>query len=83
MQCQAHHIHVEVEDRGKGIPPEKQSEMTSMGTPGVGIRGMRGRLRQIGGSLDIHSNGKGTRVVARLSVADPSPTVATSPTAAR
>jgi signal transduction histidine kinase len=24
MQCQAHHIHIEVEDRGKGIPPEKQ-----------------------------------------------------------
>jgi signal transduction histidine kinase len=63
------HVRVEVEDRGKGIPPEKQFEMTSSGTPGVGIRGMRERLRQLGGSLDIHSNGKGTLIVAQLPVA--------------
>jgi signal transduction histidine kinase len=61
-------ISVEIEDRGKGIPPEKQSEMASTGTPGVGMRGMRERLRQLGGSLDIHSNGKGTLIVARLPV---------------
>jgi len=60
---------VEIEDRGRGIPPEKQSEMASTGTPGVGIRGMRERLRQLGGNLDIHSNGKGTLIVARLPVA--------------
>ncbi len=65
-------VRVEVEDRGKGIPPEKQFEMASMGTPGVGIRGMRERLRQLGGSLDIHSNGKGTLIVARLPAADTS-----------
>jgi len=59
---------VEVEDRGNGIPPEKQFEMASNGTPGVGLRGMRERLRQLGGSLDIHSNSKGTLVVARLPV---------------
>jgi signal transduction histidine kinase len=69
---------VEIEDRGKGIPPEKQFEMASTGTPGVGIRGMRERLRQLGGSLDIHSNGKGTLIVARLpvAVASASPAVA-------
>src|SRR2546430_10924596 len=49
------HVRVEVEDRGKGIPPEKQSKMASNGTPGVGIRGMRERLRQLGGSLAINS----------------------------
>src|SRR5882762_4908681 len=63
------HVCVEVEDRGKGIPSEKQFELASTGTPGVGIRGMRERLRQLGGSLDIHSNGKGTLIVARLPVA--------------
>ena len=63
------HVRVEIEDRGKGIPPEKQFEMASMGTPGVGIRGMRERLRQLGGSMDIHSNGKGTLIVALLPVA--------------
>jgi signal transduction histidine kinase len=63
------HVRVEVEDRGKGIPPEKQFEMASTGIPGVGIRGMRERLRQLGGSLDIHSNGKGTLIVAQVPVA--------------
>jgi signal transduction histidine kinase len=63
------HVCVEIEDRGKGIPSEKQFELASTGTPGVGIRGMRERLRQLGGSLDIHSNGKGTLIVARLPVA--------------
>jgi signal transduction histidine kinase len=69
---------VEIEDLGNGIPPEKQFEMASTGTPGVGIRGMRERLRQLGGSLDIHSNSKGTLIVARLpvAVASVSPAVA-------
>jgi signal transduction histidine kinase len=73
-----HDVRVEVEDRGKGIPPEKQSEMASTtGMPGVGIRGMRERLRQLGGSLEILSNGKGTLVVAQLPVAGtPTTTVA-------
>jgi two-component system NarL family sensor kinase len=67
-------VRVEVEDRGKGIPPEKQSELASPGTPGVGIRGMRERIGQLGGSLEIHSNGNGTVVGARLPIADASQT---------
>jgi signal transduction histidine kinase len=61
-------IWVEVEDRGKGITPEKRSELASAGTPGVGIRGMRERVRQLGGSLEITSDGtsKGTVAVTRL-----------------
>ena len=65
-------LSLEVEDRGKGIPPEKREAMESGGTPGVGIRGMRERLRQLGGSLEINSNGTGTVVVARLPVASAS-----------
>ena len=69
-------VRVEVADGGKGISPEKQEEMATIGTPGVGIRGMRERLRQLGGSLDINSNGKGTVVVARLPIAGNSATAA-------
>jgi signal transduction histidine kinase len=76
------HVCVEVEDRGRGIPPEKQFEMASTGTPGVGIRGMRERLRQLGGSLDIHSNGKGTLIMARLPLAVTSATPASASPAA-
>jgi signal transduction histidine kinase len=59
-------VRVEVEDRGKGIRPDKRLEWDSIGTLGVGIRGMRERLRQLGGNLEINSNGEGTVVVALL-----------------
>ena len=60
------HVSVEIEDKGKGIPPEKEEEMNSSGTPGVGIRGMRERLRQLGGTLEFRSNGSGTLVKVEL-----------------
>jgi signal transduction histidine kinase len=60
-----HSIIVEVKDAGKGIPPEKQMELRSDRT-GVGFRGMRARLRQFGGELDIQSDGGGTSVTAKL-----------------
>ncbi len=65
-------VRVEIEDKGKGIPPEKQKEMNSSGTPGVGIRGMRERLRQLGGTLEFKSNGSGTIVVVELPIAEAS-----------
>src|SRR6195256_1283590 len=69
-------VRVEVADRGKGIAPEKQIELASVGPPGVGIRGMRERLRQLGGTLDIRSDGKGTVVTAHLPVTSVSTTAA-------
>lgn len=55
-------IRVEVQDAGKGIGPEKAFESSSQA--GVGLRGMRERLRLIGGMLNIDSDGQGTRVIA-------------------
>ncbi len=57
---------VEIEDAGKGIPLEKQLAMISSPQTGVGFRGMRERLRRLGGTLEIQSNGGGTRVTAVL-----------------
>jgi signal transduction histidine kinase len=65
-----HRILVEVHDEGKGIPPEKQVELSSSGRTGVGLRGMRERLRQLGGTLDIRSDG-GTIVIATLPLREP------------
>ena len=56
---------VKIKDAGKGIPLEKQLEL-SAGRTGVGVRGMRERLRRFGGDLDIQSDGSGTIVTARL-----------------
>lgn len=63
---QDHRILVEVQDQGKGIPLQKQLELSSSGRTGVGFRGMRERLRQLGGTLEIRSEGAGTAVTAVL-----------------
>jgi signal transduction histidine kinase len=70
-------LRVEIEDEGKGIPFEKEPRVGSSAHNGVGLRGMRERLRQLGGTLQIQSNGNGTRVTAVLPVlrATPLPAV--------
>lgn len=60
---------VEVRDNGKGIPREKQRELLESGRAGIGFGGMRERLRQLDGSLEIISEGEGTTVIAKLKVA--------------
>ena len=59
-------VEVEVRDQGKGLPAEKISDS---GSPGVGLRGMKERLAQLGGTLEINSNGNGTAIVAKIPVA--------------
>jgi len=61
-------IRLMVEDNGVGMPAEKLDEVDGAGAFGVGVRGMRERLRQLGGRLDIHSDSNGTRVEALLPV---------------
>jgi signal transduction histidine kinase len=61
-------LRVEIEDAGKGIPLEKGSALGSSAPTGLGLRGMRERLRQLGGTLQIQSNSPGTRVTAVLPV---------------
>jgi signal transduction histidine kinase len=59
-------VFIEVRDQGKGISREKQSDLSSARRTGVGFRGMRERLRQLGGSLEIRSDGAGTVVTATM-----------------
>src|SRR5258707_12209420 len=62
-------LRLEVRDAGKGIPSEKQSEMACAGKTGVGMRGMRERLRQFGGQLEVISAPGQTVVAATLPIA--------------
>jgi signal transduction histidine kinase len=55
-----------VRDSGKGIAADTQATLASGKLSGVGLRGMSERLRQMGGQLEVHSNGKGTKVSAIL-----------------
>lgn len=58
-------LRVEVKDAGKGISATDRGALTGAQT-GVGLRGMQERLRQFAGTLQVHSNEKGTRVTATL-----------------
>jgi PAS domain S-box-containing protein len=68
-------VRVEVQDEGKGLPLSADSQSPELKV-GVGIQGMRERVRQLGGCCEITSANGGTRVVAILpltnsSVLDP------------
>jgi signal transduction histidine kinase len=54
-------ISLKVQDEGKGISAEKLIELQSHGG-GVGIRGMRERILQLGGDVNIRSEGRGTTI---------------------
>jgi PAS domain S-box-containing protein len=61
-------VRLEVVDNGKGIPDEILATLNSSGGQlGVGIRGMRERVRQLGGWLQIKSSPAGTKIIVTLS----------------
>ena len=54
-----------VQDNGKGISPARLLEIQSHGS-GVGIRGIRERMRQFHGEMKIESNDSGTSVIGSI-----------------
>ena len=64
----SNHVSVAVRDRGKGMSADNYRNSFGPITPGVGIQGMRERVRQLGGHLQIHSGSSGTTVRATLPV---------------
>jgi PAS domain S-box-containing protein len=62
------HVTAEVRDNGSGMSAERLRQVSSGGS-GLGIRGMRERIRQFQGSMEIQSDANGTKV----SVEIPSP----------
>jgi PAS domain S-box-containing protein len=59
---------LEVKDEGKGIPRETLSKIASSGTSGVGLRGMRERIKDFRGEMDIVSHEKGTEIRISLPI---------------
>ncbi len=56
---------LEVRDEGKGMPADRLSEIQSRGS-GVGIRGMRERVRQLSGTMNIEADSSGTRILVAI-----------------
>jgi two-component system NarL family sensor kinase len=61
-------VHLEIVDYGKGIRATDRSAISGTPTLGVGIPGMRERVRQLGGQLEVEFGNDGTRVHASLPV---------------
>jgi signal transduction histidine kinase len=59
---------VQVRDEGKGMPAEVHHNGSGTKKPGMGLSGMRERVRELGGKLQIHSSEQGTTVVADLPI---------------
>jgi signal transduction histidine kinase len=63
-------IFLQIKDRGRGMPViSDMAESVDSGSKGakwlgIGITGMRQRLRQFGGRLELKSNEQGTAVTA-------------------
>jgi signal transduction histidine kinase len=65
VEADEHKVSLEVSDQGKGIAL-RDSKLTGGKRLGVGISGMRERLNDLGGTLEIHSTDQGTVVRAAI-----------------
>jgi signal transduction histidine kinase len=65
MARESEQITFEIRDQGKGMSAERLAEVQA-GRTGVGIRGMRERLLQFEGTINIESDNSGTRVFATI-----------------
>jgi signal transduction histidine kinase len=70
-------ITMDIRDYGKGMSSARLAEIQT-GRSGIGIRGMRERLRQFEGTLNIESGDSGTRIVATIPVPKVAPPEAQS-----
>ena len=59
-------IQLQISDEGRGINREIQDKFREGKSSGVGLRGMRERIRQLGGRMQIQSSGNGTSIVVVL-----------------
>src|SRR6202790_5359716 len=60
-------VHLEIVDHGKGVKAgTERSSFAGAPTLGVGIPGMRERIRQLGGQLAVEFSSEGARVYATL-----------------
>ena len=67
VEADSNQVSLEICDRGKGIAkPEQGAPAAPPKRLGVGINGMRERLKDLGGTLEIDSTKRGTRARATI-----------------
>jgi signal transduction histidine kinase len=82
VEHDAQKVTLEISDQGRGLSIDGKTEAAMPAMPGVGIQGMRERVRQLGGQFEIQSNDGSTtvRAVIPVRVAAPASSVAHSST---
>jgi PAS domain S-box-containing protein len=66
LSAPGNEVTLEIADQGRGIPPDIMEPGGGAHGLGVGIAGMRARMRQLGGQLVIETASTGTTVKASL-----------------
>jgi two-component system NarL family sensor kinase len=69
-----------IKDFGKGIPKETLEQFQQSGTNvGVGLAGIRERVKELGGVLEVQSSKKGTAIRVTIPIAEPGRNVFAAP----
>lgn len=70
LQLYPDHALLKVRDYGKGVAPELLESLRTKGTKaGVGLAGMRERIRELGGQLRIETCTPGTLILVTMPLA--------------
>jgi len=64
IMCSNGHVHLTVSDDGKGIPEDVLAKFRGGAAPGIGLAGMRERLAEFGGQINVESSRAGSVVEA-------------------
>ncbi len=61
-------VSINISDNGRGMPEAKIEQIKCGATSGVGLRGMRERIHQLAGTLEISSGDQGTTIQVTLPI---------------
>ncbi|HEX3583026.1 MAG TPA: PAS domain-containing protein [Thermoanaerobaculia bacterium] len=59
-------LDLEIRDCGRGVPPALRANPPMLAAAGVGMAGMRERVRELGGTMRAESDDRGTSIVVHL-----------------
>ena len=63
-------VRLEIQDRRRTITTEQQLSVPLNDAMGVGLRGMRERILQLGGNLSVESNRNGTTIIVTFPISE-------------
>ena len=63
-------LKVSIRDEGRGVPSALRSDENLLAATGVGMASMRERARELGGSMEVESDERGTAIEVRLPIVE-------------